>query len=533
MKQLPTGVQVFETIRREGALYVDKTDIIHKMVSDFRRQYFLSRPRRFGKTLTCWTLDALFSGKRELFEGLAISKTDWAWESFPVIHLDMSMVRTSDGVGGVKESLVSQMKDVARAHNVDISDESAAGDMLKRVIIDTAGKHGKPAVVIVDEYDKPFLDFYNKPPMAQEVREVMRDYYIQFKANESNIRFLFMTGISKFTKAGVFSTLNNLNDLSLDKNFGTMLGYTGEELLEYFGEHIEAVAKNRNVLADELVTQMKHYYNGFCFDGIHKVYNPFSALNFFQSGEFGNFWMESASPKIIADYMKGKNLTVEQFRGMTVDRDFVCCPGEIETAPPQSFLYQAGYLTIRECIENDFILDYPNVEVLNSMSKLTAQNIVEGSGEDFMDFRTPLITALSKGNSELVVETVNRLLASIPYDDYVSAAKQGIRLSDKKITTQEWLYRSTILAFLRGCGILTFGEMHSNQGRSDMVVTCRGATWVIEIKVAAEGEDCRAKAEEAMAQLSGNQYADQYKNAKKLAIAIDDSTRQALEWVEG
>ena len=532
MKELPTGLQEFEHIRRADALYVDKTAMIHKLVSGARKQFFLSRPRRFGKTLTCWTLDALFSGKRELFEGLAISKTDWAWESFPVIHLDMSMVRTSDGVGGVKESLAIQTMEVAGKHGIAVDQNMAPGDMLRKIIIGAAEKHGKPAVVIVDEYDKPFLDFYNQPPMAGDVRKVMRDYYIQLKANESNIRFLFMTGISKFTKAGVFSTLNNLNDLSLDKNFGTMLGYTGEELLEYFSEYIEAVAKNRNVLADELVSQMKHYYNGFCFDGIHKVYNPFSALNFFQSGEFGNFWMESASPKIIADYMKGKNLTVEQFRGMTVDRDFVCCPGEIETAPPQSFLYQAGYLTIRECIEDDFILDYPNVEVLNSMSKLTAQNIVEGSGEDFMDFRTPLITALSKGNSELVVETVNRLLASIPYDDYVNAAKQGVRLSDKKITTQEWLYRSTILAFLRGCGILTFGEMHSNQGRSDMVVTCRGATWVIEIKVAAEGEDCRIKAQEAMTQLSGNQYADQYKNAKKLAIAIDDSTRQVGEWVE-
>ncbi|MCL2184226.1 MAG: ATP-binding protein, partial [Chitinispirillia bacterium] len=501
--------------------------------SDFRRQYFLSRPRRFGKTLTCWTLDALFSGKRELFEGLAISKTDWAWESFPVIHLDMSMVRTSDGVGGVKESLAIQTMEVAENHGIAVDQNMAPGNILRKIIIGIAEKHGKPAVVIVDEYDKPFLDFYNQPPMAADVRNIMRDYYIQLKANEPNIRFLFMTGIAKFTKAGVFSTLNNLNDLSMDEDFGTMLGYTGEELLEYFGEHIDAVAKKRNTTAGELAAQMKHYYNGFCFDGVHKVYCPFSVLNFFQNGEFDNFWMESANPKIIADYMNGRKLTVEQFRGMFVSRDFVRHPGDMESTPPEGFMFQAGYLTLRERIDREYLLDYPNTEVLNSMSRLVAQNIVESNGEDFMDFRTSIMDALADGDAELFVETVNRLLASIPYDDYVSAAKQGRRICKRKLTAQEWLYRSTILAFLRGCGILTFGEMHSNQGRSDMVVTCRGATWVIEIKVAAEGEDCRAKAEEAMTQLSGNQYADQYKNAKKLAIAIDDSTRQAVEWVEG
>ncbi|MCL2218730.1 MAG: AAA family ATPase, partial [Chitinispirillia bacterium] len=214
MKELPTGLQEFEHIRRADALYVDKTAMIHKLVSGARKQFFLSRPRRFGKTLTCWTLDALFSGKRELFEGLAISKTDWAWESFPVIHLDMSMVRTSDGVGGVKESLAIQTMEVAGKHGIAVDQNMAPGDMLRKIIIGAAEKHGKPAVVIVDEYDKPFLDFYNQPPMAGDVRKVMRDYYIQLKANESNIRFLFMTGISKFTKAGVFSTLNNLNDLS-------------------------------------------------------------------------------------------------------------------------------------------------------------------------------------------------------------------------------------------------------------------------------------------------------------------------------
>ncbi|GBU20425.1 hypothetical protein R80B4_00303 [Fibrobacteres bacterium R8-0-B4] len=529
MKQLPTGIQEFETIRKEDGLYVDKTDMIYEMVSGLRRQYFLSRPRRFGKSLTCWTLDALFSGKRELFEGLAISKTDWAWESYPVIHLDMSMVTTDAGVDGVRESLAGETDDIARKHKIDLRGATLPGDMLRRAIVEVSEKHGKPAVVIVDEYDKPFLDFYNKPPMAQEVRDIMRGYYTQLKANEPHIRFLFMTGISKFTKAGVFSTLNNLYDLSLDRKFGTVLGYTEKELVDYFQEHLEAAALDLNISTDELVNKLRDYYNGFCFDGVHRVYCPFSVLNFFGDNSLSNYWIESGGPKIIADYMKDRCLTVEQFRGMLVSKDFVRTPGEIETAPPESFLYQAGYLTLRDKVGDDFTLDYPNAEVLNSMSEIVYKNMINGGG-DFVDLRTPLLDAVRDGDADLFVETINRLLASIPYDDYAVSARSAIKRS--KLPAGEWLYRSNILAFLRGCGVLTFGEMHGNKGRSDLLVSYTGHTWVIEIKVA-RNDDCKALAAEAMKQINENQYADPFKNAKKLGIAIDDKTRQIGEWVEG
>jgi len=533
MKPLPTGVQVFENIRKKDALYVDKTGLIYEIVSGVRIHFFLSRPRRFGKTLLCWTLDALFSGKRELFDGLAISKTDWEWESYPVIHLDMSKVSTDAGIDGVRKSLTCETDDIAREHEVDLRGATIPGDMLKRTIVEVSKKHCKPAVVIVDEYDKPFLDFYNKPPMAQEVRDIMRSYYSQLKANEPHIRFLFMTGISKFSKAGIFSTLNNLYDLSLDKKFGTLLGYTEKELVDYFGEYIEIGAKELNMASNALIDKLRAYYNGFCFDGIKTVYCPFSILNFFEKHDFLNYWMNSANPKIIADFMKGRNLTVEQFIGMSVPKDFASDPGEIETAPPESFLYQAGYLTLRKGAGDDFKLDYPNTEVLESMSRLVSTNIIERNGDSyFVDFRNPLINALTNGDGKLFIETVNRLLASIPYDDYAGAAKQGLSNSGLKIPAQEWLYRAVILAFLRGCGVLVFGEMHGNKGRSDLIASYAGDAYVIEIKVAYDG-DCDAKAAEALAQINANQYAAPYANAKKLGIAIDDATRQVGKWVEG
>jgi len=531
MKKLPVGKQIFERMIIDGYQYIDKTRMIYDLIVGGIDQIFISRPRRFGKTLMCWTLDALFSGKRELFEGLAISNTDWVWESYPVVHLDMSNVDTAHGIEGVDESLRQYTKEIARKYGIDVSDITLPGGMLRRIITDLSETRGKPVVVIVDEYDKPFLEFYNEPQTAQKVRDIMRSYYTTFKANEQHIRYLFMTGISKFAKMGVFSTLNNLTDISLDEEFGALLGYTEEELVENFSERIEAGAKKLGCSIDELVEKMRRCYNGFCFDGVTKVYNPFSALNFLRNYEFANYWMESASPKIIADYMKDRNLTVEQFIGMQVSKDFVRTPGEMETAPPEGFLYQSGYLTLRKDGSGEFSLDYPNAEVLESMSQLASNNIIRsGGGEYFADFRNPILDAMKDDNAELFIETLNRLLAGIPYDDYANSAQRAIRRSG--IPAREWLYRSTILAFLRGCGVLALAETHTGKGRSDLLVCHRGAAWVIEIKVAYDG-DGKAKAEEALEQINARQYADPFKTAKKVGIAIDDGARRINDWVAG
>ncbi|MDR2693432.1 MAG: ATP-binding protein, partial [Chitinispirillales bacterium] len=367
-------------------------------------------------------------------------------------------------------------------------------------------------------------------PVAQEVREIMRNFYVKFKANEQHIRFMFMTGISKFAKMGVFSTLNQLTDISLDEKYGALCGYTEEELVENFGEYLEAGAKKLNCPVDEFVDKMRRYYNGFCFDGVQKVYNPFSALNFFMDYDFVNHWMDSANPKIIADYMRVQNLTVEQFIGMPVTKDFVRNPGEMETAPAEGFLYQAGYLTLRKDDAGNFSLDYPNVEVFQSMSQLVAKNIIQSGGDSFIDFRNTLMDALDDGDVGLFIETVNRLLSCIPYDDYAKAAQRSIRRA--KVPAREWLYRATILAFLHGCGVMALGEHHTSKGRSDLLICHKGAAWVVEFKVA-YNDDSKAKAKEALEQLNAKRYDGPFKTAKKVGMAIDDKAGQITEWAEG
>jgi hypothetical protein len=229
--------------------------------------------------------------------------------------------------------------------------------------------------------------------------------------------------------------------------------------------------------------------------------------------------------------MKNQSLTVEQFIGIPVQEDFVRNPGEMETAPPEGFLYQAGYLTLREGATDDYSLDYPNAEVFESMSQLVTKNIAQyGGGNYLVDFRAPLFEALRDGSVNLFIETLNRLLSCIPYDDYAKAAQAAIRRSG--LPAREWLYRATILAFLHGCGVMALGEHHTSKGRSDLLICHKGAAWVVEFKVA-YNDDSKAKAKEALEQITAKRYDGPFKAAKKVGLAIDDKSRQITEWAAG
>ena len=415
---------------------------------------------------------------------------------------------------------------------VDIPKDAQEGDMLRILIINTSRKYNKKVVILLDEYDKPYTDFVNDPVMAEKVRDVLRNFYVQIKANDAYIRFTFITGISKFAKLGVFSTLNTPIDISLMPKYAAMCGYTEEEIIHYFPDYLEETATTLQMTTEELIEKMRHYYNGFSFDDEAKVrlYNPFSTLLFFTEQWFYNYWMESGSSKVIAEYLKNRNLTVEQFRNLPISRDFAKSPGDVDTAPPEGFLYQCGYLTLRPGTSWDLSLDYPNTEVLNSMSKLLAQNIL---ADDTHSLQNMLLLSLSANNPEGFVNTINALLASIPYDDFTKAANQSVLLNGYTFPAQEWLYRSTILAFLRGCGVVVTAEMHTNLGRADLVVAHKGKSWVIEIKVAYDGDNPAKKAREALQQIKDKNYAAPYPNAVCVGLAIDDTLRRIADYQIG
>ena len=426
--KLPTGIQTFETIRTEGYVYVDKTKYLIELINS-GKIYFLARPRRFGKSLTISTFDALFSGKKELFKGLYAEEflNRPEFEPNPVIRLDMSNCTTCNGLEIMEYSLKLQVYNIAERLDVTLSEDiPTPGDALNQLILCTVKKYTSKVVVLIDEYDKPFTDFIDDIDMADKVRGLLRNFYSRLKANEEHIRFIFLTGISKFTKMGVFSTLNNLTDISYDTKYGNICGYTKEEIIDYFPEYLDETAHKLKISRDGLVKKMQQYYNGFCFDmgGENRLYNPFSTLDFFQKKAFLNFWMASGSTSMIAKYLKTQNLTVEQFRNLPVSEDFLTNSVEIDKAKPESFLYQTGYLSLREGISDDLSLDFPNNEVLNSMSAMLAENILDDHNDNFTYCRIDLLAGLMTSDCDKIVAVFNRLLASIPYDDFTAAAKK-------------------------------------------------------------------------------------------------------------
>ena len=530
--KLPIGIQTFETIRTEGCVYIDKTKYLINLIEK-GHIYFLARPRRFGKSLAVSTFNAIFSGRKDLFKGLYaeefLNRPDF--KTSPVISLNMSRITTNQGIDMMELSLRRLTVEIASRFNIEIPEHISSGDILSSLIINTAKKYNQKVVILLDEYDNPYTDFVNEPEMAEKVRNLLRNYYVQIKANDEFIRFTFITGISKFAKLGVFSTLNTPLDISLMPEYADICGLTETEIIQNFPDYLDDTAKTMNITTDELITKMRNYYNGFSFDlyAQSRLYNPYSTLTFFAKKSFTNHWMDTGRSKVISDYLKNRYLTVEQFRNYPISVDFAANPGDVDTAPPEGFLYQGGYLTLRQGTTDALSLDYPNTEVLNSMSTLLAQNILKDQDDDFTFCRMGLLNGLMSSDCEKVIAVLNRLLASIPYDDFSKAAQQSVYYNEFEIKPQEWLYRSTILAFLRGCGVLVFPEIHSNLGRSDLMLSHKGKTWVIELKVAYAGESPAQKAEEALRQIIDKNYATQYPDAVCMGLAIDDAQRQITE----
>ena len=527
LQKLPAGIQTFAKIREDNYLYVDKTEHLVNMI-DSGTIYFLARPRRFGKSLTCSTFEALFQGRKELFKGLYAEEflNRPNFKQSPVIRLDMSGVATTEGLDGIKKSMRNIIDFASERLGVKLKDGLLYTDMLQNLIEKTYYKYGERVVLIIDEYDNPYTDFFNKPDMAEEVREILRGFYKQIKTSDQYLKFIFITGITKTAKMGVFSTLNNITDISLNKKYGKICGLTKGEIEKYFTPHLEDTAKEMNISLENLMDKVKKYYDGFCFDGEQYLYNPYSLILFLGQRDFLNYWIGTGTSSVLVNYLKNRNLTIEQFRRTPVDKDFILNPpGEIEVVPPESFLYQSGYLSLRKDKEDGSLyLDYPNTEVFNSMSQLLAQNILSAQKRSVFDLSRLLHKALSDKNAEDIVDVFNTLLASIPHNDFDSAAKQDIKQKGYEMTAQEWLCRSCLFAFLRGCGVVVSAEVQSNKGRADLIILHKKNYFVIELKM------LPGTAEQALQQIIDNNYAKPYPNATILGVAIDGEKRQVADF---
>ena len=507
MKKLPIGLQDFARLREEDYLYVDKTELLYQLATG-GVYYFLSRPRRFGKSLLVSTLAELFQGQRELFEGLWI-EDHWDWsKTYPVITLRLN--QGTYKVTGLEAFLTEELRLQAEAYGLELQG-TAYPSQLRHLVTTLSKQHGQ-VVVLIDEYDKPILDYLHDIPQAEHNREVLKNFYSVLKPLDPHLRFVLLTGVSKFSRVSIFSELNNLKDLTTHGQYATLLGYTQEELEHYFAERLDQLAPDFSG-REALLSQIKQWYNGYSWDAEHFVYNPFSILNFFDRASFENFWFETGTPTFLVKLLK---------REQKYDFEEVLASAaalgsfELDRLHPVTLLFQTGYLTIRSRDEDmAYTLVYPNKEVRHSLLQHLLGEYTEESPSDTYIRAKQMKDALRQEDLEGFVESLNGLFASIPYQIFIA---------DK-----EAYYHSVTFLALSLMDTFVQVEVSQAKGRPDAVVHLEQVIYVLEFKL-------DEPAEVALAQIQEKGYATPYLNQGKTVKAVGlsfNSQQKALDqWLE-
>jgi hypothetical protein len=520
LKRLPSGESSFPAIREGDWLYVDKTEEIHRLVNS-GKYFFLSRPRRFGKSLMVSTLKALFEGREELFEGLWIhERWDWAKKN-PVLSLSFNGLDYTNQP--LEQALVKDMELKAAEHSITLKGTTSKERFRELVL---ALSSGGQVAILIDEYDKPINDFLDDYTQADANRDTLANFFGALKANDvvDHLRFVFITGVLKFSKVTLFSELNNLTDLTQHKRFGTLVGITQAELEEYFDGHITKLAEEEGITREALLSKIKHWYNGYTWDGRSFLYNPFSLLGLFDSSTFKNFWFTSGTTSWLVRQMRDKATDVVGLEGLMVEDAFFD-KFDIRYLDPAVLLYQTGYLTIKTIEGQDwrrYTLGYPNFEVRHSLMKSLfteyAQKPVSESG--------PLAWALEDALAEGDLPEFIGLLRGIFADISNRLLKQYVEGDSLKLW--EAYYQTVIYLALNLTGSRVACEVQTNKGYIDAVAEAEGHIYVMEFKV--------GKAAEAMQQIKDKGYAEKYLHRGKpvtlLGVGFDPETRNIGDWVE-
>ncbi len=507
MKRLPIGKQVFRTLIEDNFIYVDKTSFLVEL-ADSGIATVLSRPRRFGKSLTVSTFKELFLGNKELFRQ-TYAYNNWNWEKkSPVIKLDMSGL-ASQNKEELYHSLMTLLIRVAEEYHIELQEHSIPSLAFGELIL-TLAKENK-VVVLIDEYDAPILDSLHKENL-QEIKELLRSFYKVLKEQEENIRFIFITGISKFSKLGVFSALNNLNDITLSPRYSTIAGYTKEEIKTTFSEYTDRITRELSLSETEFEEQLKHYYNGYSWDGKKSVYNPFSVLQLFGHNDFAPYWMESGSPSFIIHYAENNHLKLDALEGVMVDKFFLS-ERDIDEAAPESFLFQAGYLTIKESNPlGYYTLDFPNYEVRTTFNKLLLKSSYSVSDNDLWGIKLAMLKALSENDTETFLQQVKAVYTLLTHHHYDA-------------NKNEYFYSALLLMFFQASGFDAVPEKTGAEGRMDIVLFWQKRVYIFELKV--------DSAQKALKQIKEKNYAGQYTNFQTILIGlkVDMEKRSPVEWV--
>ncbi|MDR0547189.1 MAG: ATP-binding protein [Dysgonamonadaceae bacterium] len=509
LQNLPIGIQSFEDLRSNNYLYVDKTEYIYNLVTT-GKPYFLSRPRRFGKSLLISTFDCLFSGRKELFEGLYMyDKWDWT-KTNPVIRFDFGS-QNYQNAERLEEDLIAKVNEYAAQYEIELSRTWPArfAELIEKI----HKKTGEKIVVLVDEYDKAIIDHLKEMELADQIRIALHNFYQILKAVDDHLRFVFLTGVSKFSRISIFSGLNNLNDLTMSDKYAAVCGYTQEELLSYFDSYIEELAISEAQTKDEIIKQIKDNYDGYSWDGKTFVYNPFSTLKLFNEKKFIDYWFESGTPTFLVDLIKQRNDIQLITKPFPLAADAFNAY-DIQNIDTKLLLFQTGYLTVKSIRKNPFsnsltyLLDIPNQEVRTGLMTHLLAGFSENSIPDTTTLRDTMMEQLFNGDTAAFNRNLKAMIAHIPYQLHIP---------------EESYYHSLFILWLKMLGFKVDAEVSTNTGRIDAVWTWGDRVVIAEVKYTKEG-NLDTLISEAFTQIREKKYYERYNGENKrialLAVAF-------------
>lgn len=507
----PLGIQTFSEIRNEGYVYVDKTQLVYDLITT-GKHYFLSRPRRFGKSLLVSTFESLFRGDKALFDGLAIADTDYDFAQYPLVIYEFTNVRTTQA-NDVERYITNTTNRFAQEYSIELtldSYEERVGELIRKL----DAKTGKPVVFLVDEYDKPILDnLFNDE--LKEIRSVLASFYAVIKQSDKFLKFVFITGVSKFAKVSVFSGMNSLTDISMEREYATLCGITQREFEDIFDSAIDELALIEQRSRNELIAKIQLWYNGYQFH--HQavgVYNPYSLLSLLRKREFDNYWFETATPTFLLDLLQNRQYDLKSLTdGEVGNAAFKAC--EPESVGVQSIFLQTGYLTIKSFNDGLYQLDLPNLEVKKS----------------FYDSVAVRYSRLDAGREQSYIVKLIQQLKAQQFDDFFATLTIFFANIPNNITLDnEKYYQSLIFAIFKLIGLNIDVEVNTNIGRMDCVIETDNMICIMEFKL-------NGTKEQAFQQILDNKYPQKYQLSGKqlvlLGVEFDKSGRNIAGYLRG
>ncbi|QEN05551.1 hypothetical protein EW093_12770 [Thiospirochaeta perfilievii] len=516
MKNLPVGISTLSKLLENNMVYVDKTEIAYKLIHK-AGAYFLSRPRRFGKSLFLDTLKEIFEGNKDLFKGLFIYD-NWDWnKKYPVIKIDFAGGSVKN-IKDLNNKIQANINHYKNLYNIQLN-ETGISNQFNEVIFKIQDKFSSKVVILIDEYDKPLLDNIENPEMAMEIREGLKNFYSVIKEQDANIQFVFLTGVSKFSKVNIFSGINNLEDITLNKDYATICGYTQNDLEVYFKEHLEGV--DRELL--------KKWYNGYNFLGnVHTsaVYNPFDILLFLSNGKtYRNYWFETGTPTFLIKLFQKNNYFLPDLNDIEVGEE-ILSSFDIDNIEPTTLLFQSGYLTIKEVTtvmgRLKFKLQFPNFEVKTSFNEYLINGYTFYTTQK-MKLEESIYNSLQSGSFDTLEKTISRIFAGIPYRNFTK----------NKMYEYEGYYASVLYAFFSAINCDVIPEDITNHGQVDMTIKLGDTICVMEIKTTTNFEPNSQNL--ALKQIQDMDYARKYlgiTNTKvyELGLVFDMDKRNLVQF---